>query len=49
MCIMKNVEIVLKKGEKGKKNRLMERTGSQRVIKARKRIKMETVVGEDHI
>lgn len=43
MCIMKNVEIVLKKGE----NRLVERTESQRVIKARKRIKI--VVGEDHI
>lgn len=45
MCIMKNVEIVLKKGENG----LVERTESQRVIKARKRIKMEIVVGEDHI
>lgn len=49
MCIMKNVAIVLKKGEKGKKNRLLERKGSQRVIEARKRIKMEIVAGEDHI
>lgn len=31
MCIMKNVEIVLKKGGKGKKNKLVERTESQRV------------------
>lgn len=35
--------------KKGKKNRLVERTGSQRVMKARKRIKLETVAGEDHI
>lgn len=44
MCIMKNVAIVLKSGGKGKKNSLEERTGSQRVIKAGKRIKMETVL-----
>lgn len=44
MCIMKNVKIALKRG-KGEEKQARGENGESR--KARKRIKMETVVGED--
>lgn len=44
MCIMKNVEIILKKGGKGKKNGLVERTGGQE--KERRRRWLERIMSD---